>query len=361
RVPAPQASLVRALEPPRARSRAARLGMAAAPAPAPPHPGPSSPDHRRSPWRPVKVKVRYLWPALWRWWWLAALAALVAGTTSYGVSSQLPKVYEGRARLQVTPAQVSQRSPDYNTVLGAEGLTRTYAEMLRTRTVIEAALGATGIRLQYHDALPRITVTALRDTQLIEIRARADDPRVATELANALADTFVQQIRDDQAMRFAASKQALGQRLDQLAVAVAARGEHVTKLRTQPATAERDAELAQAESELAQGQPSYVAARQRYQEVMQAEVRERDLLDTVERATPALSPVEPKVPLIVALAALAGLVLALGLVMLMEGLDDSVSSAERLRAAADLPRLGSLASLPPGTAFAPDASPDTAA
>src|SRR5262249_12765879 len=235
-----------------------------------------------------------------------------------------------------------------------------YAEMLRTRTVIEAALGATGIRLQYHDALPRITVTALRDTQLIEIRARADDPRVATELANALADTFVQQIRDDQAMRFAASKQALGQRLDQLAVAVAARGEHVTKLRTQPATAERDAELAQAESELAQVQPSYVAASQSYQDVMLAEVRDRDLLNTVERATPALSPVEPKAPLIVALAALAGLVLALGLVMLMEGLDDSVSSAERLRTAADLPRLGSLALLPPGTAFAPDASPDTA-
>jgi capsular exopolysaccharide synthesis family protein len=306
------------------------------------------------------VKVRYLWPALRRWWWVPALAALVAGTTGYGVSSQLPKVYEGRARLQVTPAQVSQRSPDYNTVLGAEELTRTYAEMLRTRTVIGPALGATGIRQQYEDALPRITVTALRDTQLIEIRARADDSRVASELTNALADTFVQQIRADQAMRFAASKQALGQRLDQLAVAVAARGELVTVLRTQPASAERDAELAQAESELAQVQPSYAAASQSYQDVMLAEVRDRDLLDIVERATPALSPVEPKVPLIVALAALAGLVMALGIVTLMEGLDDSVSSAERLRSAADLPRLGSLALLPPDTGFAPDARPDIA-
>jgi tyrosine-protein kinase len=305
------------------------------------------------------VKVRHLWLALRRRWWLPALAALVAATISYGVSSRLPRVYEGRARLQVSPAQVSQRSPDYSTVLGAEGLTRTYAEMLRTRAVIEGALGATGIKQQYQDALPRITVTALRDTQLIEIRAHADDPQVASELTNALADTFVQQIRDDQAMRFAASKQALGQRLDQLAVAVAARGEHVTVLRAKPATAEQDAELAQAESELAQVQPSYAAASQSYQDVLLAEARDRDLLDTVERATPALTPVEPKVPFNVALAALAGLVLALGLVVLMEGLDDGVSSAERLRSAADLPWLGSLALMPLGTPRAPDGRPDT--
>jgi capsular exopolysaccharide synthesis family protein len=295
------------------------------------------------------VNVRHLWPVLRRWWWLPALAALLAAATSYGIASRLPRVYEGRARLQVTPAQVSPRNPDYNTVLGAEGLTRTYAEMLRTRAVVEAALQATGLGQQYEDALPRITVTALRDTQLIEIRARADDPEVASRLTNALADVFVQQIRDNQAARFAATKQALGQRLDQLATAVAGRSERVAALRAEPATTERDAELAQAESELAQLQPSYAAASQSYQDVVLAEVGDRDLLETVERATPAPTPVEPKVLLNVAVAALAALAVALGLVLLLAGLDDRVSSAERLRSAANLSPLGALPLVSPGT------------
>jgi capsular exopolysaccharide synthesis family protein len=298
------------------------------------------------------VKGRYVWYALRRWWWLPALAGLLAATTSYDISSRLPRVYEGLARLQVTPAQVSSRSTDYNTVLGAEGLTRTYAEMLRTRSVVQAALGATSPGQRYEGALQSITVTALRDTQLIEVRAHAQSPELASQLANALADVFVQQLRAAQATRFAATRQALGLRLDQLATSIAARSERVAALQAEQPSAEREAALAQAESELAQLQPSYSAASQSYQNVLLAEVQDQDLLETVERATPAATPVAPRVLLNVALAGVAGLLVGLAVILLIEAVDDRVSSAERLRSAAGVCSLGTLALLPRGTALA---------
>ena len=93
------------------------------------------------------MKGRYVWHALRRWWWLPALAALLAATTGYGISSRLPRVYEGRARLQVTPAQVSSRSTDYSTVLGAEGLTR--------------VLQRNGARIDTDDAVRIFNATAI--------------------------------------------------------------------------------------------------------------------------------------------------------------------------------------------------------
>ncbi|HET6320385.1 MAG TPA: Wzz/FepE/Etk N-terminal domain-containing protein [Chloroflexota bacterium] len=307
------------------------------------------------------MNLQHFWPVLRRWWWLPALVALLAVTSTYAVSSRLPRVYEARARLQVTPAQVSRGTPDYNAVVGAEGLTRTYAEMVRSRTVVEAALAAAGLDQLYEDASTRIAVTALRDTQLIEVRARADDPEDASKLANALADVFVRQVRDEVGARFATTRQALSDRLDQLAASNATLTERVSALRAAPASPGRDAELAQTESELTQLQPSYTAASDSYQNVLLAEVRDHDLLATVERATAPAAPAGPNTRLNVTLAALASLVVGLLLVLVIEALDDRVSSAGRLRLAADLAQLGSLARLSRATEFAANGHPASAA
>src|SRR5437764_14898172 len=82
-----------------------------------------------------------------RWWWLCVAAALIATTASYLVSSQLPRVYEARATLLLTPGQTASGAADYNLVLAAERLATTYAQLLKTRPVLEAAIPAGNLDL----------------------------------------------------------------------------------------------------------------------------------------------------------------------------------------------------------------------
>ncbi|HYW90165.1 MAG TPA: protein tyrosine kinase, partial [Chloroflexota bacterium] len=145
-----------------------------------------------------------MWQLTRRWAWLFAVAFFLAAGTSYFVSSGLPKVYEGTAKLLVAPSQAG--SPQsYNDVLTAERLTRTYSEVLKTRPIVEAGAVEAGLGLSYERALALLDVRPVANTQLIQISARASDPELAARFANSVTNAFVQYIQARQLDRFAAS------------------------------------------------------------------------------------------------------------------------------------------------------------
>ena len=100
------------------------------------------------------------------------------------------------------------------------------------------------------------------------------------------------------------------------------------------------------QSELVQLQQSYGTAVRAYEDVRMSEARSSDLLSVVEPASPSTNPVQPRMLLNVVLAAVVGLLIALGGVFLVEYLDDRLLSPERLRHFTGLNALGSIALLP---------------
>ena len=80
-----------------------------------------------------------IWQLTRRWLWLLALATVVSAVLSFVVSSRLPRVYEATAKLLVTPGQPGNAASSYNDVLTGQSLTRTYAEVIKTRPIVEAA------------------------------------------------------------------------------------------------------------------------------------------------------------------------------------------------------------------------------
>jgi len=273
------------------------------------------------------------------------------------VSVQLPKVYEARTKLQVTPGQASSGPIDYNDVLAAERLTRTYSEVATTRPVIEAAIRAGGLSLGYEQASKLLEVTPLRDTQLIQISVRANDPELPAKLANLVAAALLQRTQASQSSRFAASRDQLGRQVDQLAADIAEHTGQVDALRAQPPAAQRDSELARLQFQLTQLQQSHAAAARSYEEVRLAEARSSDLLTVIDPATPALAPSGPRVLVNVALGALVGFMIALGIALLAEHMDDRLTSIERLNRVDGLQALGWLALLPKDTPLTVDQIP----
>jgi succinoglycan biosynthesis transport protein ExoP len=286
-----------------------------------------------------------VWHFTRRWLWLFALASIFAAASSFFVSSQLPKVYEGTAKLLVTPGQSGVGS-NYNDILTAERLTRTYSQVLKTRPMVDAAAALAGINLDYERAAALLDVSPIKDTQLVQVTARGNSPEQAANFANQLAAVFVQQTQASQSTRFAASKDTLSKQVDAIAADIAAHTRRIDDLRTQAPSASGDAELARSQSELSQLQQSYTAAVRSFEDLRVSEARSSDLLLVVEPAAPTPTPVAPRILLNVLLAAILGLAIGAGIAFAAEHLDDRLSNPERLTRFTGLHALGSVALAP---------------
>jgi capsular exopolysaccharide synthesis family protein len=287
------------------------------------------------------------WQFARRWLWLLVVVTTLSVAVGYIVSARLPRVYEGTAKLLVTPGQAGSAA-SYNDVLAGERLTRTYAEVLRTRPIVEAASQQVGLNLPYDEAIKLLDVKPLRDTQLIQISARAEDPDLAVQFANRMASVFMESTQAAQSGRFGASKETLGKQVDQLAIEIADTSRRIDALDTEASNASRDSELARLRGELAQLQQSYAMAVRSFEDVRVAEARSMDMVALAEPAARQDTPVQPHMTLNVLLAGVVGLILALAAALVIEHLDDRLTSPERLSRLVALPTLGSVAALPRG-------------
>jgi non-specific protein-tyrosine kinase len=283
-----------------------------------------------------------------RWGWLLALGIVLADAPTYAISARLPRVYEARATLLLTPAPGDPGAPDLNAGITTDRLTPTYTEVIKSRPVVEAAIQTGGLDLSYEDALRLLDVTPVRDTQLIQITGRAGSPGEAARRADLLAAASVQWARTYQASRLATSRDGLTQVADELESRVVNRTSEVEGLRSQPPSPQRDQVLVQAQAELTQAQQAQLDATRRVQDLRLAEARSGDLLKVVEPAAGSPVPVQPRVAVNVAMAAVIGLLIALGVALLLEALDDRLWSVERLRRRTGLRPLGVIGQLKPG-------------
>jgi len=145
---------------------------------------------------------------------------------------RLPRVYEARVKLLLTPGQPGSGIGQTD-ILAAQRLITTYSELIKTRPVLEAAISEAGLSFTYAEASKAVQVTPVRDTQLLEAVVRANDPGQAADFANAVARTFISQLQVSQSLRFAASKESLLRQVEQLATDVAQQSQQLDALRAE--------------------------------------------------------------------------------------------------------------------------------
>jgi capsular exopolysaccharide synthesis family protein len=213
-----------------------------------------------------------------RRWWIAVVGMVTAALAAFIVSRQLPPIYEARATLLLNLAQ-QPSLPTYNDVSASQALTKTYARLITSRPVLEETVRRIGGAVTLED-LKRVSGTSEPQTQLLYVTFRHQDPALATTVVNTVAQVFAERIKTAQ----------IGD--------------------TAPGGSSAS--------------PSAV--------------------NTIFIADPAripTTPVLPKVPLNVVLAMVAGLAIAIGIIAVLEYLDDAVKDAGDLQAIG-LPLLGSL-------------------
>lgn len=266
-----------------------------------------------------------------RWAWLIVLCTLLGGAAAFGASHLMVPVYEASTTLLINPAPASRASPDYTSLLTSERLAETYAELLRTRPVLDEVITRLGLGTDAETLVESVSVTPVRDTQLIVITVEDPNPQLAADIANEIVAVFVVQHREIQAGRYAASEQNLQQELEQIQSDIDRTQASLDAI-GDPITAEQVTERDRLDTLLAQYRSSYATVLESLEEVRLAEAQATDDVSIVEEAQPGGDPVRPRTSLNTVLVATLGGLVAVGVAFLTEYLGETVRSNEEIEA-----------------------------
>jgi len=266
------------------------------------------------------------------WSWLILLAALVAGAASYLVSSRMTPFYRSSTTVLVNEAPAT-KATDYSSVMMSEQLTSTYAQIMAKDPVLTQVAAQLRMTNPIEDLKDWITVTPVRDTQLIQVSVETSDPVLSADIANAVVSIFAAQIQDIQSRRFAQSKATLEAQLADVEAQISGYAAEAKQVYT---AAERD----RLENKVAQYREIYSNLLLSYEQVRLSEAQAVSSVVQVEAAVPELTPVKPKVVQNTLLAALVGFMLAAGAIVAREALDDTIKTPEDISRKFRLPVLG---------------------
>lgn len=296
---------------------------------------------------------------LLRWWWVIALAGAVAAVVAYTYNSRLTPIYQATSKVLINQAR-SPAGTDYSDILTSERIARTYADLMVRETTLQRTLTRLGVDPALAKGEIRsVDVTPVRDTQNVQVTVTGPTAELITAVANLLPQVFLEELRQVQASNFADSKQSLQTQLDELTQQIDSSRLRLTELENRR-TPQAEVEIGRLNNALLQFQTSYANLLQSYEAIRLAEAQSTDNIVLMEPATTPNAPVQPRVLFNTLLAALAAVFAGLGILFLIEYLDDRVQTPEDLRTIADLPVVGTIGVLPDAGSTGKAALPLTA-
>ncbi len=293
---------------------------------------------------------RYL-RILRRWWWLLLVAVVLAAGSSYAVTRTLPRTYSSRARVMVGES-IQSRNPDYLSISTAQQLAPTYAELATTRPVLQGVVDRLGLATSPEVLAGRVAVQLVQGTQILDITVVDTDPVRAAAIANAVAEELIRKSPGGADSPEAGIRRDVEEQIRDLKERIDFAKEEIQNL--EAAILEEDSARAIAElknrrdllqQQINQWQATYA---QLYSAYTGNQVNSLSLVDP---AVPNYRPIGPRTTMNVVLAGLVGGLLAVGAILALEYLDDTIKSGEELNKLSRLPFLGIVPRMPDADAL----------
>lgn len=280
-----------------------------------------------------------------RWSWLVILCALLGGVVAFLISINTTPIYQASSKVIINEAR-TPNAANYNDILASERVARTYADLMKRSSVMDEAFVRLGLDPALaDDQISAVTVSPIRDTQLVALTIEGPNPQLIAAVANTLPAVFVDELRKIQVSRYAESKVSLTQQLDEMNRQIETTRLQLSELEVQR-TAQDELEYNQLNNALTQYQTSYANLLQSYESLRLTEAQSTDTIVLIESASVPTEPVRPNVLINTLLAAVVGALIALGIIFLAEYMDDRVQTPEDLQRISNLPVLGAIGMTP---------------
>lgn len=278
-----------------------------------------------------------------RWAAPVLLSAILAATASFFWFRAQPPVYRATATLLVNQGDGAAVNNEYSSLLSSERLALSYVERLTNRDVLETAITNLDLDITPAALERAIEVRLIRQTQLLTLSVEHTNPETASALANEIPAVFAARNLNQQIERYADVKESLAAEL----------GEIEAELSLAESTLERETSrrspdqiaINQANANLLRLRDTYSRLQQSYEDIRIAETRNHSNVIVDERAQAPLSPVRPQVLQNTVIAFLATALAAIGILFVVERLDDTIKNVDEVKQATGLSMLGTIEQL----------------
>ena len=287
---------------------------------------------------------RYVTIAL-RHWWLLAIAVALAAAAAYVLSKRQSPVYQATTSLIVgqTIQSIDLTARDIQ-ISGQLALV--YADMARRQPVLEAVVNTLGLDMTWRELKSQVSVNLNEAVPLLEITAEGPSPEAAQAIANELArqlillsPTALENQEPDENERF------VHERLNTLRTRVRMGQEELEELEAAVVAAESATEVRLLQEEIHLLESFITDWESNYAQLLALTDWEEsaNYLAVIEAAQAFPSPVRPNVRLNMLIAAFLGIAFGLGIIFVLEYLDDTLKTSEDVTTLLNVAPLGAVA------------------
>ena len=131
--------------------------------------------------------------------WLIAIVAIGCAIAGFAFSKfVLPEQFKSTTKIYVLDKDSTDSSNIYTDLQVGSQLTKDYAELIRSRYVLESVIDTLGIgdRYDYSDFLEKVSVYTPVDTRIVAITVTDTDPYTAQTMANYIREVSAEHIEN---------------------------------------------------------------------------------------------------------------------------------------------------------------------
>ena len=128
-------------------------------------------------------------------WIIAAITAVTTFVSAFLSFFVLSPVYEAKTTLIVNTDQKNDDTITGDEFSVTQRLAVTYGEIIKSRTVLEPVIEKLGLDISYEDLSKMVTVSPVKDTQIINISVQDTNPLKAKDIANSIPEVFTKEVK----------------------------------------------------------------------------------------------------------------------------------------------------------------------
>lgn len=137
--------------------------------------------------------------SVWRRIWVLILVAVIGGTAGFLYSTfMITPQYSSSIMLYVNNSSFSLGSSNFSIssseLTAAQSLVKTYSVLLKNKTTLNEVIEKADIDLDYTELYQMIETGAVKETEVLEVKVTADDPYLAADIANTIAEVLPDKI-----------------------------------------------------------------------------------------------------------------------------------------------------------------------
>ena len=271
------------------------------------------------------------------WLWLIILGGAVAAVSAFAISRFQEPVYRATSILLINESLATNDNNSFQSLQSSERLAVSFVIRLTNYEVLTESITELGLDMTADELQKAVQVNSINNSQLISLNVEGHDPQIITALANEIPQKFAEHNMAMQLERFADSKINLE---DELALVAEELILAESALNTELNDGNRQLAVDRLSGNMQSLRETHSRLLQSYEDIRVAEAENLNNIIIEEYARVPEEPIRPRIVTNTLLAGMVGIMLAIGVIFLIEYLDDTVKDSSSLEHITGLNVLG---------------------